>query len=112
MAQDPFERYRQLRAKSGLQSAAPTAAPSSDPFERYRSLQRASAGALSKPVEDPSSTEKLGAVALGVPAAINTTISSTLGKLSRVPTMGKENPVSRFFTEVETGGRAGAAGLR
>jgi hypothetical protein len=54
---------------------------------------------------EPSELEKLGAVALGVPAAINTAVSSTLGKISRVPTGGRDNPVSRFFTQVEEGGR-------
>lgn len=57
------------------------------------------------PVEEPSSIEKLGAVALGVPAAVNTAVASTLGKISRVPTMGRENPVSKFFADIETGGR-------
>jgi hypothetical protein len=55
--------------------------------------------------EEPSELEKLGAVALGVPATINTAVASTLGKLSRVPTLGRDNPVSRFFTQVEEGGR-------
>ena len=96
MTEDPFERYRQIQARSRQRGAASS---QEDPFEKYQRLRQ-------KPVSaEPSELEKLGAVALGVPAAVNTVVASTLGKLSRVPTGGRDNPVSRFFTEVEQGGR-------
>jgi len=99
MQDDPLKRLERLRSQRMPQSST----GQRDPLERLGQLRSARLG---KPAEeDVGFFEGLGAAALGVPAAINTTIASTLGKLSRVPTMGKENPVSGFFTDVETGGR-------
>jgi hypothetical protein len=53
--------------------------------------------------------EGLGASALGALSAVNTTIASTGRKFAQIPTDGRENPVSKFFREVEEGGRALAA---
>jgi hypothetical protein len=95
-----------LRAQR--QGAAPrTTGVSSSPVPAPRPKRDLSYAAFlrSQKQEEPSFLEGLGATARGVPAAINTTVASTLGKLSRVPTMGRDNPVSRFFSEVETGGR-------
>jgi hypothetical protein len=99
--EDPFERYNRLsKATEGTSKPA----PKEDPFERYNRL-RSQSPSSDASQDEPSELEKLGAVALGVPAAINTVVSSTLGKLSRIPTLGQDNPVSRFFSEVEQGGR-------
>lgn len=101
MADLSYDAY--LRSKrQGAATRTPGAAPKP---QQSRDLSYDAYLRSKKAEEDVGVFEGLGATALGVPAAINTTISSTLGKLSRVPTMGKENPVSRFFTEVETGGR-------
>lgn len=100
MAQDPFERFRQIQARA--QSRFSTEAPKEDPFEKYKRLRDKAAG---RTAEEPTFLEGLGATALGVPAAVNTVVASTLGKISRVPTLGRDNPVSKFFTDVETGGR-------
>ena len=99
MQDDPLKRLERLRSQRMSQSST----GQRDPLERLGQLRSARLGKPSE--EDVGFFEGLGAAALGVPAAINTTIASTLGKLSRVPTMGKENPVSSFFTDVETGGR-------
>lgn len=60
-------------------------------------------------VASPSSVgiaEGIGASALGALSAVNTAVSSTLGSLSRVPTLGEENPVSRMFRDIEQTGKA------
>ncbi len=56
--------------------------------------------------EQIGALEGLGASALGALSAINTTIASTGRKIAQIPTGGRENPVSKFFRDVEEGGRA------
>lgn len=103
MADLSYDAY--LRSKrQGAATRTPGATPAPKP-QQSRDLSYDAYLRSKKAEEDIGFFEGLGATALGVPAAINTTIASTLGKISRVPTMGKENPVSSFFTDVETGGR-------
>ena len=103
MADLSYDAY--LRSKrQGAATRTPGAAPAPKP-QQSRDLSYDAYLRSKKAEEDVGFFEGLGATALGVPAAINTTIASTLGKISRVPTAGKENPVSSFFTNVETGGR-------
>lgn len=100
MQEDPLKKLERLRAQRLQQQGG-----AQDPMERLTQLRQARLGAQPPKQEDVGFLEGVGAAALGVPAAINTTIASTLGKLSRVPTLGRENIASRFFSQVEEGGR-------
>lgn len=54
----------------------------------------------------PGVLETAGAGLRGMLSAINTVVAGTGRKLARIPTGGRENPVSSYFRDVEEGGRA------
>jgi hypothetical protein len=95
MAIDPLEELKRRRGGNAIAA--------SDPLEELKRRRAAPSAAQESP--GVGFFEGVGASALGIPSAINTTISSTLGKLSRVPTGGRENVVSRYFSNVEQAGK-------